>query len=517
MRSRTMRITALAVGAAMFAAACSSDTTSGATDATSSTEGPTTTAGETTPTTAEPTTASSEPLEVVESTGSRFTGVDTFCTPPPEGTEFDPQDVGPGMTSEEVVLTNVRLKTEDLEPLGFAFDVGDPTDQAEVFVRVINEQCGGIHGRQIRLFTVDQPVPGFGGDPDLQARESCTTIAEDQGAVAAFSFTGVGVPLAGCLTGPNDVIFVTVYDASNSDFEQANGRLFSFNHKPTDILSFAVRELADDLAGKTIGIVHGDASPDPQVVQEGLVQTLEELGLNLVRVDVLDCEGPTCAGGVIESVQGMQADGVDVIFPMVNTLTLPGYLREMVTQGFTPGQVQFFMTSFLALDSELVTGKAIEFGGEEAGNLLNGARVVSASRAGEHRLEGFEVDPFVAMCNEVYFANSTVETEPYDFLNDDGNRKASSVASHCAGVRVLARALEAAGPNPSRADIAEALASLGQIDSGEGIPSSFTPGKPTAPNVIVRETFHFPCPETVTNSVGHCILPDTDFLPLPQG
>jgi len=457
-----------------------------------------------------------DPVDVP--TESRFTGVDTFCTPAADGADNAPEDVGPGMTSEEVVITNVRLQTEDLVAIGFAFDNGDPTDQAETFVRVINEQCGGIHGRTLTLYTVDLPVPGLGGDADLEAQERCTTIAEDQGAVAAFSFTGVGVPIGSCLTAQNDVIFVTTYDASDSDFEQAQGRFFSFNHKPTDILTFAVRELADQLEGKTIGVVHGDESPDPQVIQQGLLAALDAEGIDVARVDVLDCgDGPVCAGGIIESVQGMRADGVDVIFPLLNTLTLPGYLGEMVLQEFSPGDVQFYNTSYLAMDSELVAGKAVEFGGEDVGLLYNGAILVSASRAGEHRLDDFEPDPFVAMCNRVYAENSDVVSEPYDFLDDVENLIASSVASHCAGVRVLARAIEAAGPNPSRTELAEALASLGDIDSGEGIPSSFTPGKPSAPDVIVRNTFHFPCPVPVTNSVGHCILPDTDFLPIPGG
>ena len=82
---------------------------------------------------------------------------------------------------------------------------------------------------------------------------------------------------------------------------------------------------------------------------------------------------------------------------------------------------------------------------------------------------------------------------------------------------MIARAIETTGANPARAELAEALTGLGEIDSGEGIPSSFTPGKPSAPDVIVRETFYYPCPVATTNVTGHCILPDTDFLPIPQG
>ncbi len=424
MSSRTRQFVILIVALALLAAACGTDNGEGtqpSPEDPSTPDEPTTPeepSGETDP----PPDEGDPPEENGSGNGempfeSRFTGTDAFCTAPADGIEYSPEDVGPGMTAEEVVITNVRLMTEDLEPIGFAFDNGDPTDQAETFVRVINEQCGGINGRMLTLYTVDLPVPGFGGDPDLEAQERCTTIAEDQGAVAAFSFTGVGVPLGNCLTAQNDVIFITTYDASDSDFEQGEGRFFSFNHMPTDILTFAVSEFADRLIGKTNGVLHGDTSPDPQIIQEGLLAALEAEGLEVARVDVLDCgDEPICSGGVIESVQGMRADGVDVIFPLVNTLTLPGYLQEMIVQEFEPGDVQFYNTSYLAMDSELVTGKMVEFGGEEAGALYNGAGIVSASRAGEHRLDGYEPDPFVAMCNAVYLENSTVISQPYDFL-----------------------------------------------------------------------------------------------------
>ena len=40
----------------------------------------------------------------------------------------------------------------------------------------------------------------------------------------------------------------------------------------------------------------------------------------------------------------MIADGVDVIFPLLNVISLPGYLSEMVTQGVKPGQIQFYQS-----------------------------------------------------------------------------------------------------------------------------------------------------------------------------
>lgn len=453
---------------------------------------------------------------IAESFDSRFTGTDDFCRPADAEPAEKPKETGPGITADKVVIANIRLKIEDLAKVGFAFDNGDQADQAKVFVDYVNDKCGGINGRKLELATIEQPVPGFGGDPEVEAQQTCTKVADELHAVAAFSFSGVGNPVASCLTGPQDVAFVTTYDLGKRDFEQGQGRLFSVNHSPENILRYAALEMADELEGKKVGIVYGDQDPNGQVVREGLVSTLEREGVDVARVDALGCADGQCSQGLIPSVQGMRADKVDVVFPLLDTINLPTYLREMVTQGFEPGDVQFVNTSFQAQDSELVTGKMIEFGGEDAGKLYDGATIWSGSRAGEHRLAGFEPDPFVTMCNRIYAENSTKVSKPYDQYDDEGNRRASSTASHCSGVRLLARAIEAAGVNPTREDIVEVLDNFGEFDHGEGTPASFRSGKPTGPDAVVREQFHFPCPEKVSNAVGHCIEPVSDFLPLPD-
>ncbi|MET0149424.1 MAG: ABC transporter substrate-binding protein, partial [Acidimicrobiales bacterium] len=375
------------------------------------------------------TTTSDAPAPVED---SRFTGTDAFCAPDEGEPSEAPTASDDGITADTISLTHVRLMLEDLEEIGFAVDLGDQNAYASTFIDILNEECGGINGRQVELENVEVPVPGFAPDAEAAAQEACIAIAEEQRSVAAWSNSGVGVPLAGCLTGPNDVIFMTTYDLSATDFEESEGRLFSVSHSPTDILRYAALELTPDLEGKRIGIVHGDTDPDPQVAEEGLVQTLEDQGLDVVRVDTIGCpDGPPCTEGLIESAQGMLADEVDVMFPLLDTTSLPGYLAELVTQGAEPGDIQFYNTSFLAQDSELVTGKIIEFGGEAAADLYNGAVFISGAQSGQQREDDFEPDPFTQMCNEAYAETSGQPV--YDpQAGDDEARFYSSVSGHCA-------------------------------------------------------------------------------------
>src|SRR5690349_21843037 len=65
---------------------------------------------------------------IAESFDSRFTGNDEFCRPADSEPEEAPKATDPGIIADEIVIANIRLKIEDLEKIGFAFDPGDTAD-----------------------------------------------------------------------------------------------------------------------------------------------------------------------------------------------------------------------------------------------------------------------------------------------------------------------------------------------------------------------------------------------------
>jgi hypothetical protein len=447
---------------------------------------------------------------------SRFTGHDEFCRPAEGDPEEVPTATDDGITADEIVVTHVRTMTEQLVGLGFAVDIGDPKDQAATFVDIVNERCGGIHGRRLRFDTVDIAIPGLSSDADAEAQAVCIAVAEDRQAVVAYSYSGAGGVLIPCLTGRHDVAYVTNYSVTQSDLDQADGRLFAVSHDPAKLLRYAVQVLRDELEGKRVGVVHQDTVGDPEIVERGLVAALREADVDVIRVDPIGCNNTSrCTDNVIASVQGMMADEVEVIFPLLNVVNLPTYLGEMVTQGAEPGRFRFYNTGYLVQETEIAAGKIVEFAGPEAGALYDGTTVIAAARTGRHRLPDFEPDPFGTMCNEEYAAHSSAVDVAYRPGDEDGG-KYGGTAGQCAVIRIIARAIEAAGPNPSRADVARAIASLGEVDLVDGVPGSFAPGKPTAPDVLARMTFRYPCPLETANPVGHCFVPEEDFVALPE-
>lgn len=448
----------------------------------------------------------------------RFSGVDEFCRAAEEEPEEEPESTGPGITAETISVSHVRVKLEDLADIGFGVEIGDMADQAQTFVDVINEECGGIHGRRIELSLTEIAVPGLGGgNAEVEAQEACIEIAEDREAVFAFALAAVSGALPGCLTGQQEVILVSSATGSDSDYERAEGRWFSTFMDPTDLLRYTARELANELEGKRIGVVYQDSDTNPQIVQEGLVSELEALGLDVVRVDALGCNNTaTCGGNVIPSAQGMVADRVDVLFPLLNVVSLPGYVAELATQGMKSDQVQIYNTAYHAQDGDIVSGKVVEFGGEPAGRLYDGSIIIANTPTGDYRTPGYEPNEFAAMCNRTYAEHSKAGEGPYDPRDGVESSMYGAVSTHCHLVRMVARAIDSAGPNPSRAELAEAMGRLGGVDLSSGAGASFRPGKTTAPDEIIRLRFRFPCPEGPTTASGACIVPDSEFLPLPE-
>lgn len=301
---------------------------------------------------------SSEDLPTEVDRDSRFAGTETFCEPAEEEAEEAPEDVDTGITAEEVVVSHVRVTLEDLAGLGFAVPVGDTADQVERYAELINERCGGIHGRRLRIELTEYPaIPR--DDATLVAQEQCIKVTEDHEAAIAVSSSGAGGLLTRCLTSQNDVIFLTTAQLPEDEIDAAGDRLYSLAISSTDALEHALRTLADQgaLDGKRVGVVYQNTTNQPQVVEQGFLRIAEELDIDVVRADALQCDGNTCQTGVRESVAGMIDDDVEVVFPLLSVLNAPGYLAEMVTQGVKPGELTFYNTAFNAQDADIVTSK----------------------------------------------------------------------------------------------------------------------------------------------------------------
>ena len=447
---------------------------------------------------------------------SRFAKADTFCEPATEKPAEAPTATDDGITATSISITHMRVTLEDLEALDFAIPIGDQVDQAKKFVGLVNDRCGGINGRKLDLSLVETPpLAPPGQDPAGVAQAACIDATEDHHAVFAFSGSGWGGQGgAACVTGAHDTIYITTYNISEEDLAGADNRLYSLTLSSAEGLTYLARRLVSKgvLEGRTIGVVMPDGPGDPQIVEQGLLDPLEEMGVPVKRVDTIGCAGGnSCTAGVIESVQGMIADGVDVLFPLLNVISLPGYLNEMVTQGVKPGQIQMYQSGYNAQSGDLVSSKILTFGGPKAGALYNGTVIIANGATGAFRLPGFKPSQYGEMCNREYQAAGGPK---YSAVDPETNSAYGATTNMCTFIRTIARAIEAAGPNPTRKDLAAAVEGLGALAVGDE-PLSFGPGKYTAPNQLYEMTFHYPCAKDKIPFDGMCIIPDGDAFPIP--
>ncbi|MCY4422968.1 MAG: hypothetical protein OXC06_07860 [Acidimicrobiaceae bacterium] len=449
-----------------------------------------------------------------------FMQIDQFCV------AHDPTpgrvDTDAGITADSISLVHMRSQLENLAMFGFATDVGDPKEIFETFVTVVNEQCGGVRGRMIDLHLLEHdPV-----SPDVEAdmNADCIAATEDLNGVILLNTTGFQGSATLCIVEDHETAFLTVQPQSEEFMRRGQDRLVITTLTAEESLGWLALDLIAQgaLDGKTIGVAAPTTPGQYEAVEAGLVNTLRDNGANVAVFDTIECDGRVCAGGVSESVQNLRNAGVDVFFNVLNTLSAPGYIQEMVNQGYQPGDVQFYASDFNSQAAELVASKIALFGGHEAGELYNGAILLDSRDTGSYRLEGYQPHAFNEMCADTYGANSPSGADHESEDRYDGNSRYGMVGSVCELLRIALRAIYDAGDNPTRDDIYETLANLGPVDSNEMHPASIRPGKTRAPDVIHNLIFRYPCgaemhPFPIEGlDDGVCIYPIDEYRPAPS-
>ena len=444
-----------------------------------------------------------------------FMQIDSFCTAHDPAPNREATDAG--IEADSISLVHLRSQLENLALFGFATDVGDPKEMFETFAAVVNEQCGGVRGRMLVMHTLEHdPV-----SPEVDAEQNadCIEAIEDLHGVILLNSSGFQGTATLCIVEDHETAFLTVQPQSEEFIRRSEGRLVITTLTAEQSLGWLARDLIarGALDGKTVGVAAPSVPGQYEPVETGLVNVLRDNGVNVAVFDTIGCEGRMCVEGVNDSVRNMRQAGVDVMFNVLNTLSAPGYIGEMVRMGFEPGDVQFYASDFNSQAAELVASKIVTFNGQEAGALYNGAVILDARDTGNYRVEGYEPRAFNEMCNDTYGANSPSGTNHESEDRYDGNSRYGMVSSVCTLMRIALRAIYDAGDNPTRADIYETLANLGPVDTNEMIPGSIYPGKPSIPDAIHNLVYESPCTKPYPfGEENVCIYPIDEYRPAPS-
>ena len=427
-----------------------------------------------------------------------------------------------GIEADSIAITHIRSKLEDFAEIGFGTDVGDPAEMFETFVTYVNEQCGGIRGRMIDLHTIHVDV--LGDQLDEIRNAACIEAIEDNDAVIIVNSSGFQGSATLCIVEEHETAFITVQPQAEEFMNRSGDRLITMTPTAEESLGWLALDLISrgELDGKTVGIAAPDTPGQYEAVEAGLVNVLRDNGVNVAVFDKIGCGGSVvCTEGAVDAVSRMRSEGVDVLFNVLNVISAPLFLTEMLNQGFEPGDVQFYASDFNSQAAEIVSSKIVAFGGAAAGALYHGAIIMDPRDVGGYRLEGYEPRAFNEMCADTYGANSPSGANHESEDRHDGNSRYGMVGSVCSVLRTALRALHDAGDNPTRADVYETLANLGPIDTNEMIPGSIAPGKTRVPDVLHYLVWEFPCTKPYPLPVdgvegGVCIYPIDDYRRAPS-
>ncbi|HJP24274.1 MAG TPA: hypothetical protein QGG16_02990, partial [Acidimicrobiales bacterium] len=393
---------------------------------------------------------------------SRFSGLDSFCRMGSADPIDAPTAVEAGITAESIVIAQIDTRLNELVKVGFGVPVGDPGAMVAAFLDVVNEACGGIHGRSLELRTIGVSALG-GGDLDIDTlREAaCLEAVEIHEAVVVLAATPIPGTAASCLTRRHRVSHLAVRGISDLDLLQGQGLLHSIEVGDRTGLSLALGAAIDRglLVGATIGVVVPDSPQRSDDLMAAVDHALAEVDMTSNRYQI-GCEGATtCQVGLDTAVAAMIADGVDVVIPLVDMTSLPWLILEMLEQQMP--RPQFVLSGLDGQGLDAVASRIAEFGGPTAGAYYDGALVVDGSATGAQRLDDAERRPFDRLCVEAWAEVEGVAVPTVESAADDVHR---TVVEACSLVRWVARAVEAAGPDPSRLALQVALAGVGPID-----------------------------------------------------
>ena len=290
----------------------------------------------------------------------------------------------------------------------------------------------------------------------------------------------------------------------------SNSRLDDFNSAlANSVISSGIAK------NRTIGVIDSDTPGQLGSTKKNFIDVLQAAGLKVAAYKTLGCKGSiTCSDGLKDAVSQLLAAKVDLVYPNLNVLSLPAFVKELVDQGAKPGTIQFVNSDFNGQAEDFSASQISELGGKDAGDLYNGAVFFDPAPSGYNRATD-DPTPFMKMCNDTYRANSTLPDvagtkfaeagKNFRFKDDYENAAYAMVGSVCSVFRIALRGIYRAGVNPTRDDITRAIQTLGPVDLPYMMPGSFAPGKAGAPDTLFQLKFSYPCPTLTTAKAGSCI------------
>jgi hypothetical protein len=340
--------------------------------------------------------------------------------------------------------------------LGPGYDQGDPRAHVESALAQLRQEGRlPVHGQDI------EPVYRTYDIISAESqRAACEGFALDDAvfAVVAISNFGVGYE---CVTRDHGIPLLTsngVLDELYASTPNMLSLQMSLDRHLRNFVAWAHRR--GDLTGKRIGVYYATDPVEARSARQSVIGPLRDLG-HTVAVEVQTGEPAT--GGPTDSVavQRFRSSGVDVAILLVSPIAKTNFMAQAELQRYRPTY----------LENDLASSTTTTATSTYPAQHFDGTRGFTGLRFGELAAGMPEAAP-ARWCLDAIarHANRSIDPQATEAEHIAANRA-------CDALTVLVDALQAAGPNPDRDRLLEAVATLGRREMGIHGDVGFEPGR----------------------------------------
>jgi hypothetical protein len=340
--------------------------------------------------------------------------------------------------------------------LGPGYDQGDPRAHVESALAQLRQEGRlPVHGQDI------EPVYRTYDIISAESqRAACEGFALDDAvfAVVAISNFGVGYE---CVTRDHGIPLLTsngVLDELYASTPNMLSLQMSLDRHLRNFVEWAHRR--GDLTGKRIGLYYSTDPVEARSARQSVIGPLRDLG-HAVAVEVQTSEPAT--GGPTDSVavQRFRSSGVDVAILLVSPIAKTNFMAQAELQRYRPRY----------LENDLASSTTTTATSTYPAQHFDGTRGFTGLRFGE-LASGMPMPAPARWCLDAIAHHGGRSIDPR-------TTEAEHIAANraCDALTVLVDALQAAGPDPDRDRLLEAVATLERREMGIHGDVGFEPGR----------------------------------------
>jgi Periplasmic binding protein len=263
-------------------------------------------------------------------------------TAAPDTTEGTTETTGGGAVEQTITVGFAWPDLSAFSQVNEAFGVGDPEEQIRAVEQALHDS-GALPVNGVDVEFVTGKYSAIAAEERLTV---CQQFGEEDQVFAALGHRDFAEG-AECLASRFNVPTIGVNQAAAAAYDQAGPNFFTVKPDETTILtSFANWALENGyLEGKTIGLYWESQA---KAAVDAMKQVLADAGVTIASEVESTGAGEVGAQQDALAAQKFQADGVDLVIPIVGSSSIINFTGAAAEQGYTPEYIDMDWASHLS-------------------------------------------------------------------------------------------------------------------------------------------------------------------------